>query len=253
MELRVLATVPDADTGVEPAALWQAYRHGRDESLRQRLVARYLEFARMLAARMFARRTYGGLEFDDYLQFARVGLLEAVDRYDGTLGAKFETFAAHRINGAILNGIATYSEVQEQVAARRRIESERLDGLHGKSPDPSDPAALFAYLADLAVGLAVGLALEGTGMIQDSAATYGVQPYDGLELRQLRARLKEALASLPDRQRKVLSWHYLQQRPFEEIATALDLSRGRISQLHKEALTALRERWRARDAVDWSF
>jgi RNA polymerase sigma factor for flagellar operon FliA len=253
MELRAFATMPDADTGVEPAALWQAYRHGREESLRQRLVTRYLEFARMLAARMFARRTYEGLEFDDYLQFARVGLLEAVDRYDGTLGAKFETFAAHRINGAILNGIATYSEMQEQVAARRRIESERIEGLHGKTPDRSDPAGLFAYLADLAVGLAVGLALEGTGMIQDPSATYGVQPYDGIELRQLRALLREALAALPERQRKVLSWHYLEQRPFEEIATVLGLSRGRVSQLHKEALTSLRERWKARDVVDWSF
>jgi RNA polymerase sigma factor for flagellar operon FliA len=139
------------------------------------------------------------------------------------------------------------------VAARRRIESERIEGLHGKTPDRSDPAGLFAYLADLAVGLAVGLALEGTGMIQDPSATYGVQPYDGIELRQLRALLREALAALPERQRKVLSWHYLEQRPFEEIATVLGLSRGRVSQLHKEALTSLRERWKARDVVDWSF
>jgi RNA polymerase sigma factor for flagellar operon FliA len=253
MDLRAFATMPDADAGVEPAALWQAYRHGREESLRQRLVARYLEFARMLAARMFARRTYEGLEFDDYLQFARVGLLEAVDRYDGTLGAKFETFAAHRINGAILNGIATYSDMQEQVAARRRIESERIEALHGAMPVRSDPAAVFAYLADIAVGLAVGLALEGTGMIEEPSATYGVQPYDGIELRQLRTLLREALAGLPERQRRVLSWHYLEQRPFEEIATVLGLSRGRVSQLHKEALTSLRERWRARDVVDWSF
>jgi RNA polymerase sigma factor for flagellar operon FliA len=252
MEARARTSVPEPDVGGEPAALWQAYRHGRDESLRQRLVGRYLEFARMLAARMYARRTYEGLEFDDYLQFARLGLMEAVDRYDDGLGAKFETFAAHRINGAILNGIATYSEVQEQVAARRRIDAERIEGLHGDAPDRADPAALFAYLADLAVGVAVGLALEGTGMVQDAAAMYGVQPYDGLALRQLRARLKEALAALPERQRKVLSWHYLEQRPFDEIGAALGVTRGRVSQLHKEALASLRERWRARDAVDWS-
>jgi RNA polymerase sigma factor for flagellar operon FliA len=253
MEMGGPGLLVEGEVGAEAPALWCAYREGRDDAVRQRLVDRYLGFARTMAARLFARRTYEGLEFDDYLQFARVGLLEAVDRYDGSQGAKFETFAAYRINGAILDGIASYSDLQEQVAARRRVEAERLEGLHGEAPDRADPAALFAYLADLAVGLAVGMALEGTGMIQEEGAIYAAQPYEGLELRQLRARLRETLAALPERQRKVLSWHYLEQRPFDEIAAALGLSRGRVSQLHKEALAGLRERWRAGDAMDWSF
>jgi len=233
-------------------ALWQDFRVGRGEAQRQRLVVRYLEFARMLAARLYARRTYEGLEFDDYLQFARLGLLEAVDRYDGMQGAKFETYAAHRINGAILDGLASYSDMQRQVAARRRVEAERIEGLHGAAPKGEDPAALFAYLADLAVGLALGMALEGTGMVQDEHASCPARPYDGLALRQLRARLKEALSELPERQRNVLVWHYLEQRPFEEIGAQLKVSRGRVSQLHKEALEALRQRWRGGNAVDWS-
>lgn len=244
-----LCAMPDADG----MALWAAYRGNRDEAARQRLIRRYMEFAKMLAARMYARRTFMGLEFGDYLQFARVGLLEAVDRFDEESGVKFETFAAHRINGAILNGIVTYSDIQEQVAARRRVEAERLEGLHGAAPRSDDPAALFAYLADLAVGLAVGFALEGTGMVQDASAHVPAQPYGGLELRQLRARLKAMLAELPERQRKVLVWHYLEQRTFDEIGAALHVTRGRVSQLHKAALACLRERWRARDVVDWSF
>jgi RNA polymerase sigma factor for flagellar operon FliA len=252
MDMRVIPTataVGDADD----AALWAAFRDDRDELARQRLVRRYMEFAKMLAAKMYARRTYEGLEFNDFLQFARVGLLEAVDRYDDGMGAKFETFAARRIDGAILNGIATYSDLQEQVAARRRVQAERLQGLHGEAPRRDDPAALFAYLADLAVGLAVGFALEGTGMVRDEAAPLPGQPYDGLELRQLRTRLREMLKTLPERQRKVLWWHYLEQRSFDEIGAALHVTRGRVSQLHKEALGALRERWRERDVVDWSF
>lgn len=246
------ATAAAAAVADDTLALWQDFRARRGEAQRQRLIGRYLEFARMLAARLYARRTYEGLEFDDYLQFARLGLLEAVDRYDGMQGAKFETYAAHRIKGAILDGLASYSDMQEQVAARRRVEAERLEGLHGAAPEGADPAALFAYLADLAVGLALGMALEGTGMVQDEHASTPARAYDGLALRQLRARLKEALAQLPERQRKVLAWHYLEQRPFEEIGAALDVSRGRVSQLHKQALAALRERWRDGNAVDWS-
>ena len=245
------ALVPQG--ALDGAGLWPAYRATRDESVRARLVVQYMEFARMLAARMYGRRTYEGLEFDDYLQLARVGLLEAIDRYDPDGGAKFETFATRRINGAILNGIATYSELQEQVAARRRVEAERLDGLHGEAPRHGDAAALFAYLADLAVGLAVGFALEGTALVHDDSASSTSHPYDGLALKQMRTRLKEVLATLPDRQRKVLTWHYLEQRSFDEIGAALNVSRGRISQLHKQALDALRQQWGNRDTVDWSF
>jgi RNA polymerase sigma factor for flagellar operon FliA len=245
-------TTQPAHTG--EAELWRQFRQARGEGVRGRLVSRYLEFARMLAARMYARRTYLELEFADYLQYARVGLLEAIDRYEEGHGAKFETFAAHRINGAILNGIASYSEVQEQVAARRRILSERLAGLHTDAPKRDDPAALFAYLAELAVGLAVGFALEGTGMVSDdSGSGYVDQAYAGLELRQLRMRLKEMLAGLNERQRMVLSWHYLLQRPFDEIATELGVTKGRVSQLHKQALGELRERWRDKHRLDWSF
>jgi len=247
------ATMPENADVLQADALWAAFGQARDEGLRQCLIGRYLAFARMLAARLYGRRTFRELEFDDYLQFARMGLMEAVDRFDAAQGARFETFAAHRINGAILNGIASYSDVQEQVAARRRVLVERLDGAEQKAPRGDDPAALFAYLADLAVGLAVGFALEGTGMVRDGDSAYADQAYHGVELRQLRASLTEMLAGLPERQRNVLRWHYLEQRGFDEITAYLGVSKSRVSQLHKEALATLRQQWRNRDVVDWSF
>lgn len=256
MEMTAFSIVSDSAGTAHAAAagaLWAAFRLGREEAVRQRLIGHYMEFARMLAARLYGRRTFRELEFDDYLQYARLGLMEAVDRYEDGHGARFETYAASRINGAILTGISSYSEVQEQVAARRRVMTDRLDGGVQAAPQRDDPAALFAHLADLALGLAVGFALEGTGMVRDGEAASEGQPYDGLELRQLRARLKQMLAGLPDRQRNVLRWHYLEQRPFDDIAGHLGITRGRVSQLHTAALATLREQWRNRDVVDWSF
>ena len=78
-------------------ALWTAFWHSRDALLRAQLVAHYLEFARRMAGRLYAGRPYPELEFGDYLQFAREGLLEAVDRYEPGRSASFETFAAARI------------------------------------------------------------------------------------------------------------------------------------------------------------
>jgi RNA polymerase sigma factor for flagellar operon FliA len=55
--------------------------------------------------------------------------------------------------------------------------------------------------------------------------------------------------SLPPQDRMVLRSHYLQELPFDEIAAMLQLTKGRISQIHKQALQRLRVLMR--DQADW--
>ncbi|NVE01850.1 sigma-70 family RNA polymerase sigma factor [Massilia sp. BJB1822] len=235
------------------ADLWQAFHASGDAAARERLAGCYLDFARIMAGKLYAGRSFAGLEFDDYLQFARLGLLEAIDRYDISHGVKFETYAAPRINGAILSGIQSYSEVQEQVAARKQIVAQRVGALRQPAPDGRDPEALFGYLAEVAIGLALGFALEGQGIYSAGEQGYPDNTYAGIELRQLRQRMVELVQQLPARQRRVIAGHYLQGQPFEEIAAALQLSKGRVAQLHKEGLHTLRERIRRGAAREWSF
>ncbi|OFA06680.1 sigma-70 family RNA polymerase sigma factor [Duganella sp. HH101] len=248
-----MAVSTDIDTSAV-AGLWEAYAASREPQLRERLVSLYLPFARMMAARMYGLRTHANVEFDDYLQYGRVGLLEAIERYDASRGFKFETYAASRINGAILSGMEAYSEVHEQVAARRRAVQARLASLAEPQRAQGAPADLFGYLAELAVGLAVGFALEDSGMYQapEQEAHYRDHTYDGVELKQLRERIKALLDGLPGKHKQVVSYHYLQQLPFHEIAEMMQLTKGRIAQLHKEALLKLREGLRATRELDWS-
>lgn len=238
---------------VRDEALWSEFGRSRDAGVRAALAERYLDFARIMAGKLYAGRTMAGLEFDDFLQFARVGLLESIDRYDAAHGARFETYAAIRIQGAILNGIQSYSELQEQVAARKRIVGERVSSLGQQAPDAADMEATFAHLAELAIGLAVGFALEGTGMYHGADEPDLDQTYAGVELRQLQQRAVELVKLLPQRQREVLTLHYIQQLGFDEVAARMELSRGRISQLHQEGLANLRQHMRRRHNEGWSF
>lgn len=248
-----MTTGTDHDTGAA-ARLWSAYGASGDAGLREQLVSLYLPFARIMAAKLYAVRTHANVEFDDYLQYARVGLLESIERYDAGRGYKFETYAASRINGAILSGMAAYSEVHEQVAARRRVLQARVAALAEPERPLEATADLFGYLAELAVGLAVGFALEDSGMYQSAAqeAHYRDYTYAGVELKQLRERIKALLDGLPGKHRQVVSYHYLQQLPFHEIAELMQLTKGRIAQLHKQALLKLREALRATSELDWS-
>src|SRR5437868_7509571 len=86
----------------EHAARW-ANRQSPAE--RAGLVAAYTPLVRRLAARVYARRIGGELEYADLVQIGMVGLLEAIDRYTPARGVRFETFATYRVEGAILNGL----------------------------------------------------------------------------------------------------------------------------------------------------
>jgi RNA polymerase sigma factor FliA len=217
---------------------WRLLREAGDRRARDRLIVHYLPFARMLAAKVFSRRTYEELEFADYLQFASVGLIEAVDRFDPARG-RFESFAGLRINGAILNGVTGLTERQQQVDVRRRMLESRAASLK-ESPELSDGQALFDHLADMAIGLAVGFVLDGSGMYRVDDPAVEDNAYRKVALAQLRMQLASLVETLPGNERKVIAYHYLQQIPFEQIATMLALSRGRISQLHKAGLCRLK-------------
>jgi RNA polymerase sigma factor for flagellar operon FliA len=219
---------------------WHTYRENRDPELREQLIEHYLPFARMLAAKAYANRIQLELEFADYLQYASIGLVEAVDRFDPIVMPRFEAFSSMRINGAILNGIVSLSEKQEQVSARKNLLADRAKSLKAEAGNPKDPEAIFGYLAELAIGLAVGFVLEGTGMYQSEESGYEENIYRGIELKQLSRKVVELMESLPDRERRIIKLHYQQQIPFDEIAKMFGVTKGRISQMHKAALVRLK-------------
>jgi RNA polymerase sigma factor for flagellar operon FliA len=237
------ATAVMAASAGEEQALWQSLRATADASARERLLALHLPYARVVAATYFARRFHDEIEFGDYLQYASIGLLEAVERFDPGRGAQFRTFAARRMHGAILNGIERLTEKQQQISARQRLRVERVQA--AKQMAGGDPARLAgdklcAYVAEVGLGLALAWLLEGTAMVEVAERAEAVPFYRQAEMRQVRERLVQAVDALPAQERIVIRSHYLQDLPFEEVATTLKLTKGRISQIHKQALLRLR-------------
>jgi RNA polymerase sigma factor FliA len=223
----------------DEAALWQAWRERGDGRAREQLVALHQEFARIIAAKLYAQRITNEVEFDEYLQFARVGLLECVDRYDPALGASFRTFAAHRMQGAVLTGLECLSECSRQVALRRRLEQERVRSLAEREEEAAPDG--FEHLVSVAVGLAVGYMLDDVAAYQAGDSGYGDSAFGELAQRQTRQRLHALIEQLPAKESRIIRHHYLQRVPFDEIAREMELTPGRISQLHKRALEQLRE------------
>lgn len=234
----------------EEKALWQRLRDGDAPEAREALANYYLPFARILAAKLYAHRAHDEFEFAEYFQFASVGLLEAIDRYDPDKGASFKTYASHRINGAVLSGIDGLSEKQSQISLRKRLQQERLASLKESGAERSGPDALFARLAEVATGLALGFMLDGGGMYQTDDSGYADNTYSSLELKQLQQRLKEIVERLPERECKIIKYHYYHGFGFDEIAQRLGVTKGRVSQIHARALSQLRDLYGGGDGID---
>jgi len=239
------APVSDDRDKREELALWKQLGGSADAEARGQLIELHLPLARAIAASLYGGRIADDAEFADYMQYATLGLIEAVDSFDWRRGVQFNTFATYRIQGAIRNGILNFSERREQVGLAVRLKKERLESLQQKDEAPQRRQrgrALVREMVDIAVVWALSYLLEGSGMLAPrNEANYVEQFYDGLQLRQLKERLVSLVDALPDQERRVVKYHYFQNLEFTEIARIFGVTKGRISQIHKRAMVLLRE------------
>lgn len=171
-------------------------------------------------------------DWSDLVQNATMGLIEAVERYDPDFGVEFRSYARHRVRGSVFNGLkhmrsAAYS-------GESTTGSERVSSL-SESEGSQDPTEAFVSLT---IGLGIGFLLGADSMPHSETGDDG--PYASAERGQVKAIAHEAVEKLPPRERDIVVLHYFQNLPFVEIAEMFGVSKGRVSQLHKQTILRLR-------------
>jgi RNA polymerase sigma factor for flagellar operon FliA len=226
-----------------------------NSSQREQLIVEHLPQVHYIASRIHERLPKH-VQLDDLVSAGVLGLISAVDNFDGSRNVKLRTYAEHKIRGYILNSIGKLSgsprhltklrrDVQqaisdaerklggvasaEDIAAELGVPVEEyhamLNELHGSSlgsleavdPDNPDTSAL-RYLAD------------------PNSPT----PERLLENEQLRSLVIASLDKLTEPERLVLSFYYLEGLNLREIAGILDFHISRISQIKTQAILRLR-------------
>ena len=188
-----------------------------------------------------------------------LGLVEAAHRYDESRGVPFDRFAAQRIRGAILDAVRAADWAPRSVRnLARKLESteQRLATELGRVPSLAEMAAELRMSIDELGKLqdrmfrSVVLALEHevTDEVEEDLTLVdvlvdrsAVEPLEELEQREMHAYLRDAVDLLPERHRIVVVGYFLENRTSLELATFLDVTESRISQLRSEALEMLRE------------
>jgi RNA polymerase sigma factor FliA len=240
---------PSEQTGVEierqqPAedALWATYQNSNATKDRERLFRHYQYLAKNMAARYKRSEAGAAMEYAELFQLASMGLLESIDRFKPELNIPFHYYANRRLSGAILNGIAKHSELNQQISMHKRMERERVSSLRLDIDKPRNMDEKLDLLGEIAAGLALGFMLEETVSDDGERVSQEQDAFETLAWKQAVKLVHAEMDQLQPQQRDIMAWHYNDGLQFDQIAAIMGLTKGRISQIHKAAVALLRKR-----------
>jgi RNA polymerase sigma factor for flagellar operon FliA len=176
-------------------------------------VTQYLPLVNQVVARFMSKLPPNVLR-DDLMAAGTYGLIDSLRKNGSERTATFEWYARIRIRGAILD------ELRSQDWLTRRARSHVVSA-HGVDAGRRSAAVALDDMPSADVASAPS-------------------PYDSVCERRQRNALATAVATLPDRERQIITRHYFEDAQFKTIAQELGVSEPRISQLHARAVSMLR-------------
>lgn len=224
----------------------------RDRSVEERLVTEHLPLVQY-AVNEVASNLPRYVPRDDLVSAGMLGLAQAAQSFDETLGVTFARFARNRIRGAILDELRARDWTTRSVRAQARnmqAASDELTAKLARTPNTDELASAMG-VGEHDVHKLLDDIHRATVLNYDSIITEGDSesvlpavtgsPEDVLAVRERIAYLLDAVSVLPDRLRRVIVGYFFEERPMQELADELGVTESRISQMRAEALALLRE------------
>jgi RNA polymerase sigma factor for flagellar operon FliA len=226
--------------------------------VRESLLTEMLPLVRRVALNIH-RHLPAHVEGDDLTGNGILGLVDAINRFDRSKGVKLETYARHRIRGAILDGLRNADPISRDVrrknkrieAVYRRLESERGRTVQDEEMATALGMSLGQWHRELneiqSTGLDSGWRVISAGRtmtLQSTNPEFLVDrrdsPFDLTYRHEQHEILSQALSRLRERERKIVTLHDQQGLTMKQIAGQMHVDESRVSQIHSAALMRLR-------------
>jgi RNA polymerase sigma-B factor len=238
----------DIRTESEPM-LFDRWKRRGDEHAHAELVTRHMPLVRQLARRY----SYTSEPFDDLVQVASIGLLQAIARYDVRVGSTFKAYAVPTILGELrrhFRDTAWSVHLPRSLQERTRtvqVAVGALQGTLGRSPtiaeiadriDASSEQVIEAMEARMAYRVESLDAPAEPGDERVKWRTAGATD-DGFDTAEQSAFLSRALSALPDRERALVRLRFEEDLSQSEIGRRLGISQMHVSRLLRRALARM--------------
>ncbi len=229
-----------------------------DARLREDLVIKYAPLVKYISDRM-AISLPPNISRDELISAGTMGLLDALDKFDSEMGIKFQTYAEHRIKGAILDELRRMDWIPRSIRKDiHRIEDAiaAVKSRLGREPDDFEVAQeigidIDSYCRMISRARGIGLLSLDQIMPDGSVPKFAKQasdtpsPFDELKIKEVKKIISEALLTLSKKEQLVISLYYYDELTLNEIAKVLGLTESRISQIHAKAIITLRAKLRS--------
>ena len=219
---------------------------------RDEIISQYMPYAASIASRV-CQSLSSAVDYEDVLCNARLGLLEAAKKFDSAQEVDFRTFAYYRIKGAIYDGLrrsgwlprTLYAKIKFDEAANEYLQNRSLHSGESKpvksaTEAPSDDAVVetvnsLASIYIISLDASEDIDVEDTDSQDIETRT---------EFLQVRRHMRDAISSLPEKEKQLIMMYYFQNRTLEEIGERIGLSKSWASRMHARALEMLFKRIR---------
>ena len=191
-----------------------------------------------------------GTEPEDLYQLGCLGFLKAVEGFDLDFGTQFSTYAVPKIAGEIRRflrddgAVKVSRSLKEQSAAIKAVRS-RLTGALGREPTIAEISRQTGFSPE-EIALAE-TATAATESIQRETGEEGFSLEDVLTDTESEERmvekiaLRQAISSLPERERNVIQLRYFHGLTQQRVAKVLDVSQVQVSRIEKKAIGMLKQ------------
>lgn len=236
-------------------SVYQQYANSQSQS---ELIRQHGPLVKRIAYHLIARLPHT-VDVDDLIQAGMIGLLDASHQYNASQGASFETYAGIRIRGSMLDEIRRNDWAPRSVHRKAREIAEVMQQLEQKLGRPAQ---------DSEIARALGMDLDDYHQQLQASSSHQVFSLDELTDNQLadseglgdlpdspeastenngfQQALAEAIETLPERERLLMSLYYNEELNLKEIGEVLGVSESLVSQIHSQTVVRLRGKLR-----DW--
>jgi len=191
------------------------------------------------------------VDLDDLMQSGLEGLIQAIDSFDDSRNISLEQYSKTRIRGAMLDDVRRMSQTTRTTIMFKREHTaaiEKLTARYGRQPSSKEVASylgkdLESYEKERVI--VAGADSVATDINDDTPLPddwFEDSPESDLQKAELLNILADSVATLPERTQLVLSLYYAEELNLKEIASVIEVSESRVSQILSETAALLRRK-----------